>query len=116
MAKEECLFCKIISGEIPAPPVYADEQVVVIRDISPQAPHHFLILPREHIVSALDLEECHEALVGHVFRVAARLAREQGFAESGFRIVNNCGRDGGQTVGHIHFHLLGGRSLEWPPG
>jgi diadenosine tetraphosphate (Ap4A) HIT family hydrolase len=111
-----CLFCKIIAGEIPAKMVHADDLVVVIEDIAPAAPQHFLILPRKHITSILDLTLEDDALVGHVHRVAARLAREKGFAESGFRVVVNTNDDGGQTVFHLHFHLLAGRRLTWPPG
>lgn len=112
----DCLFCKIIKGDIPARKVYEDDRVVVIEDIAPVAPLHLLILTREHIVNTLDMQEEHEGLVGHVFTVAARLAREKGVAEAGFRIVNNNNADAGQSVFHIHFHLLAGRSMQWPPG
>lgn len=112
----DCLFCKIIAGEIPSKKVYEDEKVYAFYDISPAAPVHVLIIPKTHIPSANALSEENAAVVGHIFTVAARLAAELGIAEKGYRIVNNCGEDGGQTVHHLHFHLLGGRSLQWPPG
>lgn len=112
----DCLFCKIIAGEIPSKKVYEDEKVYAFYDISPAAPVHVLIIPKTHIPSANALSEENAAVVGHIFMVAARLAAELGIAEKGYRIVNNCGEDGGQTVHHLHFHLLGGRSLQWPPG
>jgi len=111
-----CIFCKIVAGEIPAEQVYADEQVIAFRDIDPQAPEHILIIPRRHIPTALDLTEQDNALVGHIFQVAASIARELGFAESGYRVVNNCNEHGGQVVWHLHFHLLAGRQMTWPPG
>jgi len=111
-----CLFCKISRGEIPARKVFEDEQVVVIEDIAPVAPHHLLIIPHKHVVNALDLDTEDNALIGHVFQVAAQIARERGFAEQGFRIVNNNNAAAGQSVFHIHFHLLAGRNLAWPPG
>ena len=112
----DCLFCKIIKGEIPSSKVYEDEFVFAFRDIEPQAPVHILIIPKVHIASANDLNEENSAIVGHIFSVAAKIAKSEGIAEGGYRIVNNCGADGGQTVGHLHFHMLGGRSLAWPPG
>lgn len=112
----DCLFCKIINGEIPSNKVYEDERVYAFYDISPAAPVHVLIVPKEHIPSANALTAENAPVVGHIFRVAAELAKKLGIAESGYRIVNNCGEDGGQTVLHLHFHLLGGRSLAWPPG
>ena len=112
----DCLFCKIINGEIPSSKVYEDDKVYAFNDIDPQAPVHFLIVPKEHIKSALELTDSNKDIVGHVFGVASKLAHELGFAEKGFRIVNNCGNDGGQTVGHIHFHVLAGRNIGWPPG
>jgi histidine triad (HIT) family protein len=111
-----CIFCKIINGEIPGKKIHEDDLVVVIEDIAPAAPRHFLILPRKHIASVLDLSVEDDALVGHVHRVAAQIARDLGFAETGFRLVTNTNADGGQTVFHIHFHLLAGRQLTWPPG
>lgn len=112
---EECLFCKIISGEIPSDKVYEDEFVYVFNDIDKQAPEHFLIIPKEHIASADELEEEHKTLIGHIYLVASKLAKEKGLIK-GYRIVNNCKEDGGQTVNHLHFHVLGGRSMQWPPG
>jgi len=111
-----CLFCKIVAGEIPARTVYQDERLVVIEDINPAAPLHLLLIPRKHIESVLDLEELDDQLVGHLFRVAAIIARERGVAEDGFRIVTNTNGAAGQSVFHIHFHLLAGRHLQWPPG
>lgn len=112
----DCLFCKIIKGEIPSAKVYEDNKVYAFRDIEPQAPVHILIIPKEHIASANELTEENASIVGHIFAVAAKIAKEEGIAEGGYRIVNNCGEDGGQTVKHLHFHMLGGRSLAWPPG
>ena len=112
----DCLFCKIIKGEIPSAKVYEDDKVYAFRDIEPQAPVHILIIPKEHIVSANELAEENASVVGHIYAVAAKIAKEEGIAEGGYRIVNNCGQDGGQTVKHLHFHMLGGRSLAWPPG
>lgn len=112
----DCLFCKIVSGEIPAKIRYQDELVVVFEDISPQAPEHLLIVPRKHIRTTLDLTTEDTQLIGHVYQIAGKMARDYGFAEDGFRVVNNCNDAGGQTVWHVHFHLLGGRDLTWPPG
>lgn len=112
----DCLFCKIIKGEIPSSKVYEDELVYAFNDIDPQAPVHFLVVPKEHISSALEIDESNAHIVGHVFKVVKTLAREMGFADGGYRIVNNCGQDGGQTVGHLHFHVLAGRNIGWPPG
>lgn len=116
MMTANCLFCKIARGEIPVDFVYQDEWVVVFRDINPQAPHHLLIVPRQHIATTLDIDEVDMELIGHIYRVAAKISLELGFADNGFRIVNNCKEDAGQTVWHLHFHLLGGRKLSWPPG
>ena len=112
----DCLFCKIKNGEIPSTKVYEDELVYAFLDIDPQAPVHIIIIPKVHISSANEISEENCAVVGHIFSVAAKIAKEKGFAENGYRIVNNCGEDGGQTVSHIHFHLLAGRNLQWPPG
>ncbi len=113
---DECLFCKIAAGEIPANVVYEDDDVVVFEDINPQAPHHLVVIPREHIATLNDLEPRHEALFGKLATTATKLAAERGFDSAGFRLVVNCNSAGGQTVFHIHMHLLGGRSLTWPPG
>jgi histidine triad (HIT) family protein len=112
----DCLFCKIAGGEIPSTKVYEDEQVYAFLDIEPQAPVHIILIPKTHISSANELNEENAAVVGHIFAVAAKIAKEKGFSEQGYRIVNNCGEDGGQTVGHLHFHLLAGRNFGWPPG
>ncbi len=112
----DCLFCRIIAEEVPATRVYGDELVVAIRDISPRAPTHLLLLPREHVPSAADLGDDHGPMLGRLFGVAARLAAEEGLGERGYRLVANVGRDSGQSVGHLHVHLLGGRRMGWPPG
>ena len=112
----DCLFCGIVEGKIKANLVYQDDAVVAFKDIAPRAPVHILIIPRKHIVSVLDLEPSHAVLIGGIFQVAAKLAREQGIAESGFRVVVNSGPQAGQSVFHLHYHLLGGRPMSWPPG
>ena len=111
-----CLFCKIIAGDIPAKILFQDDRLVVIEDINPVAPLHILLIPRKHIASTLELTEEDDALVGHVFRTAAKMARDRGLADDGFRLVANTNTAAGQTVFHIHFHLLAGRNLSWPPG
>jgi histidine triad (HIT) family protein len=110
-----CLFCKIVSGEIPSTPVYQDDLAYAFADINPRAPVHVLVAPKEHIVSVADAGEQDEALLGHLVAVAAGIARAKGLSR-GYRIVTNVGDDGGQTVDHLHLHLLGGRSMTWPPG
>lgn len=112
----DCLFCKIIQREIPCKVVYEDEKVLAFRDINPQAPVHILIIPRSHIPTTLDIKEEDKELIGHIHIVAARLARSEGLEDNGFRLVLNCKRDAGQEVFHLHFHLLGGRRFNWPPG
>ncbi|MBN1644109.1 MAG: histidine triad nucleotide-binding protein [Dehalococcoidales bacterium] len=107
----DCIFCKIIAGQIPSDVVYKDDKVIAFRDISPMAPVHLLIVPRQHIVSLNDVAEAQVTLVGHIVHVAKLLAKQQGIAEKGYRVVINCGRDGGQAVQHLHVHLLGGREL-----
>ena len=111
-----CLFCRIVAGEIPATVVHADDLVIAIRDVAPRAPTHVLLLPREHIVSAADLTEAHGPLLGRLFAVAAELARAEGIAERGYRVTTNVGTWGGQSVPHLHLHLMGGRTFDWPPG
>lgn len=111
-----CLFCRIVAGEIPSAKVYEDEQLVAFSDIKPEAPLHVLIVPREHIPTLNDLTGEHDALVGSMLRRAAAIATELGFDRSGYRTVFNCNTHGGQTVFHIHLHLLAGRSMAWPPG
>lgn len=112
---ENCLFCKIVGGEIPSNKLYEDDICYAFYDIDPQAPTHFLVVPKEHIASAAEVNEENEAIVGHIFTVIARLAKEQGFAD-GFRVVSNVGESGGQSVKHLHFHVLSGRDMTWPPG
>lgn len=111
-----CLFCRIVAGEIPSNQVHADETVFAFRDIAPRAPTHILVIPRRHLPSAAALTDADAPLVGHLFAVAADIARREGIADAGYRIVTNVGRWGGQTVDHLHLHLMGGRSFEWPPG
>jgi histidine triad (HIT) family protein len=112
----DCLFCKIVAGQIPATIVFQDDHVVAFKDITPRAPTHVLIVPRRHVASLNDLVADDDALVGEMVRAAAAIAREQGLAERGYRTVFNCNADAGQTVFHIHLHLLGGRTMAWPPG
>ncbi len=112
----DCLFCKIRDGEIPGDLVYEGDSVLAFNDINPQAPTHVLIIPREHIATLNDLTPKEEPLVGEMIQRAVTIAREQGYAENGYRIALNCNRDAGQSVFHIHVHLLAGRSMSWPPG
>lgn len=111
----DCLFCKIINGEIPSNKVYEDDSVFAFRDIAPQAPTHILIIPKQHIKSAAEIDESNSAVISHIFEVAAKIAKQEGL-DDGFRIVNNCGDIAGQTVKHLHFHLMGGREFTWPAG
>lgn len=111
----DCIFCKIANGEIPSKKAYEDDKVLAFYDLEPQAPVHILIIPKEHISSAADITEENSAVISHIFEVAAKLGKELGL-ENGYRIVNNCGADGGQTVHHIHFHFMGGRQFTWPAG
>lgn len=111
-----CLFCRIIAGEIPATKVLEDDHMIAIQDLNPQAPLHVLIIPRLHIATANDLTPDHDGLVGAMARRAAAIAKDRGYDASGFRVVFNCNRDGGQSVFHIHLHVLAGRPLAWPPG
>ena len=116
MSEPDCLFCKICSGDIPAEIVMETDDIVAFRDINPQAPTHILIIPRKHIPTINDLGEEDAGIVDKVFLAARDLAREEGLAEPGYRVVMNCNAAAGQTVFHIHLHLLGGRDLGWPPG
>jgi histidine triad (HIT) family protein len=111
-----CLFCRIVAGEIPATRVHEDDLVVAIRDIAPRAPTHILLMPRDHVASAADLTEAHGPLLGRLFAVAAGLARAEEIADRGYRLTANVGAWGGQSVPHLHFHLMGGRPFGWPPG
>jgi histidine triad (HIT) family protein len=111
-----CLFCRIVAGEVPADFVHQDDLVVAFRDINPKAPTHVLVIPREHIDSAADLTAANAEMLGRLFAIAADIARDAGIADRGFRLVTNSGPAAGQSVDHLHFHLLGGRSMSWPPG
>lgn len=111
----DCLFCKIAAGEIPSKKAYEDEKVFAFYDIDPQAPVHILVIPKEHIQSVSQVTPENQEIVGHIFTVIAKLAQELNL-EDGYRVVSNVGQQGGQSVPHLHFHLLGGRNLGWPPG
>lgn len=111
----DCLFCKMAAGEIPTNKVYEDDTVLAFYDIDPQAPVHFLVIPKRHIASPACITEQDAALIGHIYAVIAQLAKELKL-ENGYRVVSNCGKDGGQSVPHLHFHVLAKRSLKWPPG
>lgn len=108
---EDCLFCKIIKGDIPSTKVYEDEFVYAFKDINPEAPVHILVVPKKHIKSINEIEEIDENLIGKIFLAIEKIAKEQGVAEQGYRVISNCGKDAGQTVMHLHFHILGGRKL-----
>jgi len=111
-----CLFCRIIAGDIPGTFLYQDDRLVVVQDINPQAPLHALVIPRKHIATLNDLSAEDDGLVGEMVRRAALVAHEKGVAEGGYRAVLNCNREAGQTVFHIHLHVIGGRPMAWPPG
>lgn len=111
----DCLFCKIVNGEIPSTKVYEDDLVYAFNDIDPKAPFHVIVIPKKHIASAAEITAENSSYISAVFEAIAKIAAENNL-EKGFRVVNNCGEDGGQTVGHIHFHLLARRNLAWPPG
>ena len=113
---EDCLFCKIIAGDIPSKKVYDDEFVYAFYDISPQAPHHVVVVPKVHIPSANEVTAENSPYVARIFEAIPKIAKDLGFAENGYRVVNNCGEDGLQTVKHLHFHLMGGRKFSWPAG
>jgi histidine triad (HIT) family protein len=112
----DCLFCKIAAKEIPAKIVHEDEELVAFEDISPQAPVHLLVIPRQHISRLNDLQPEHDELVGKIIRLAKKLAKERDIDQAGYRVVMNCNEQAGQSVFHIHLHLLGGRAMQWPPG
>ena len=116
MTDPDCLFCKIIAGNVKGDIFYQDERCVVIRDINPQAPTHLLVIPRDHIESLDEASQRDEAMLGHLLRVGARLANDEGLAEAGYRTVINTGAGAGQSVFHLHVHVLGGRPMHWPPG
>ena len=110
----DCLFCKMVSGEIKPDVVFEDEKVLAFRDINPQAPMHVLVVPKQHVLNLNELDDAE--LGGHMLQTAAKVAAKQGYANSGYRSVFNCNADGGQTVDHLHLHVLGGRRMHWPPG
>ncbi|HPR64989.1 MAG TPA: histidine triad nucleotide-binding protein [Thermoanaerobaculia bacterium] len=112
----DCIFCKILSGEIPSSPVYEDDQVIAFRDIHPQAPVHILVVPRAHIPYPSSIRREHESLAGHMVAVAGEIAQKEGFEETGYRLVMNHRESAGQSVFHIHLHILAGRPFAWPPG
>lgn len=112
----DCIFCKIVNGEIPSSKVYEDEYVLCFSDINPEAPVHIVMIPKKHIASLNELTKEDSQIIAHIFMVGKIIAKEKGISESGYRIINNCGEDGGQSVQHLHFHLLGGRMMKWPPG
>jgi histidine triad (HIT) family protein len=114
--ESECPFCKIVRGEVPADVVHSSDNVIAFRDINPQAPTHILLIPKEHIESAASIEEEHGKLLAEIVRSAAHLAEAEGIDRSGWRLVTNVGPNAGQSVLHLHFHLLGGRPMRWPPG
>lgn len=112
----DCIFCKIASKEIPSEILYEDDKVIAFKDVNPQSPIHILVIPKEHIESANHVDDGNSNLIGHIFLIIKDLAKKLGIDKEGYRIVNNCGEFGGQTVSHIHFHILGGRKFSWPPG
>ena len=116
MTDENCLFCKIVAGDIPSSKVHEDDLVLAFDDINPVAPVHQLVIPKRHIASADDLSEADGELLGRLFAVSAALAAKAGLPDKGYRVVTNVGADGGQSVDHLHFHLIGGRAMTWPPG
>ena len=116
MTEPDCIFCKIATGTVPTDKVYENDQALAFRDMHPQAPTHVLIIPKEHLESLNDASQSDEKILGHLLRLAPKIANQLGIAESGYRAVVNTGADGGQSVFHLHVHLLGGRPLTWPPG
>ena len=112
----DCLFCRILAGELPASQVYSDDAVLAIRDIAPQAPVHVLLISRKHVASIRDLTAADQPLMDQICAAATAVAKQEGVADDGYRLVMNIGRNGGQTVDHLHVHLLGGRQMQWPPG
>ncbi len=116
MSDSSCIFCKIVAGEIPADVVRESDRVVAFRDLAPKAPVHILLIPKQHVESVTQLEDVHGETLVDIMQAAAHLARAEGIDESGWRLVTNVGPDAGQTVFHLHFHLMGGRAMSWPPG
>ena len=115
-AAPDCVFCRIVAGEVPSTQIYEDDLVIAFRDLAPRSPTHILVIPRRHIASVAELTEADGPLLGRLFAVTAGIARDEGIADGGYRIVTNVGRWGGQTVDHLHLHLMGGRPFGWPPG
>jgi histidine triad (HIT) family protein len=116
MSQKDCLFCKVVDGDVPADIVYENDSLVAFRDIAPKAPTHILLIPRRHIATMNDLDQDHAPLAGELFVTAAKIAADEGLADDGYRVVMNCNEAAGQSVFHIHLHLLGGRPMSWPPG
>lgn len=112
----DCIFCEIINGNIPSNKIYEDDKVLAFHDISKEAPVHFLVIPKEHISSINEINKENSDIISHIFLIINKLVKELSICETGYRIINNCGKDGGQTVNHIHFHVMGQRELKWPPG
>lgn len=111
-----CIFCKIVNKEIPANIIYEDDKVIAFHDINPQAPYHILVIPKRHIPTLLDLTEEDKDIVGHIYLIINKIAKDLGFDERGYRVVVNCKEEAGQTIFHLHFHILAGRTMGWPPG
>jgi len=116
MSEQDCLFCKVLNGDIPADIVYESDSAIAFRDINPQAPTHVLVIPRKHVATINDLDEEDQEIVGSLFLAAKDIARAEGLSDEGYRVVMNCNEGAGQSVFHIHLHVLGGRALSWPPG
>jgi histidine triad (HIT) family protein len=116
MSEQDCLFCKILSGDIPADIIYESDSAIAFRDVNPQAPTHVLVIPRKHVATINDLDEDDQQMVGSLYLAAKEVARAEGISEEGYRAVMNCNEGAGQSVFHIHLHVLGGRALDWPPG
>ncbi|WP_297437339.1 histidine triad nucleotide-binding protein [uncultured Clostridium sp.] len=112
----DCIFCKIASGDIPSNKIYEDDKVLAFHDIAPEAPVHFLVIPKSHIKSVNDINEENSLVIAHIFTVINKIVKELNIADSGYRVVTNCGKDGGQTVDHLHFHIMAGREMTWPAG
>lgn len=113
---DDCLFCKMVQGEIKPDTLYEDEHVLAFKDVNPQAPVHFLVIPKQHIATLNDLDDSHTELIGRMYLAAKKIAKEQGIAEGGYRSLINCNTEAGQSVWHVHLHVLGGRTMAWPPG
>jgi len=116
MSEQDCLFCKILNGDIPADIIYESDSAIAFRDISPQAPTHVLVIPRKHVATINDLSEEDQEIIGSLYLAAKDIARDEGISDEGYRAVMNCNEGAGQSVFHIHLHVLGGRALSWPPG